>query len=101
VATADYVVDVRNGCGTDGCATSVSDMLALAGYRHGEIGNANSFVYDTTLVIYQDDARKAAAEDIRKRLGYGKLVSSEGRYTFAGDVLVVVGDDFPQAKTGE
>jgi LCP family protein required for cell wall assembly len=98
VATGDYVVDVRNGCGTDGCATSVSDMLALAGYRHGEIGNANSFVYDTTLVIYQDDARKAAAEDIRKRLGYGKLISSEGRYTFTGDVLVVVGDDFPVSK---
>jgi LCP family protein required for cell wall assembly len=94
VTTGDYVVDVRNGYGTPGSATSVSDMLVLAGYRHGEIGNANSFVYETTLVIYKDDEDRAAAEDIRKRLGYGKVIASLGQYTFNGDVLVVVGGDF-------
>jgi hypothetical protein len=98
VTPGDYIVDVLNGCGIDDCATSVSDLLALAGYQQGEIGNAGSFAYDTTLIIYQDDERKAAAEDIHKRLGYGKLISSEGRYTFAGDVLVLVGGDFPVSK---
>jgi LCP family protein required for cell wall assembly len=95
VDVSQYVVDVRNGCGIQGSATSVSDMLVLAGYQHGEIGNMNAYVYDTTLVIYQDDASKAAAEDIRRRLGYGKTIASLDRYTFTGDILVVVGDDFP------
>jgi LCP family protein required for cell wall assembly len=98
VNTSSYVIDVRNGFGIDGSATSVSDMLALAGYQRGEIGNANSYVYDTTLIIYKDDTAKTAADDIRKRLGYGKTIASLGRYAFGGDVLVVVGGDFPVSQ---
>jgi LCP family protein required for cell wall assembly len=94
VNAADYVVDVRNGYGIEGAATSVSDMLFLAGYQRGEIVNANTFVYETTFVIYGDEKDKAVAEDVRKRLGYGKLVSSSGQYAFSGDILVVVGADF-------
>jgi LCP family protein required for cell wall assembly len=95
VNTSKYLVDVRNGCGIQGCATSVSDMLALAGYQRGEIGNANAYVYDETLIIYQDETSKAAAEDIRRRLGYCKTIASLGRYSFTGNILVVVGNDFP------
>jgi LCP family protein required for cell wall assembly len=94
VAVGDYVVDVRNGYGIQGSATSVSDTLTLAGYRRGEIGNANSNVYETTCVIYRGETYKAVAEDIRRRLGYGKIVDSLGQYTFSGDILVVVGGDF-------
>jgi LCP family protein required for cell wall assembly len=94
VTVGDYVIDVRNGYGIQGSATSVSDMLVLAGYRRGEIGNANSYVYDTTYVVYKDEAHKAVAEDIRKRLGYGRIIDSLGQYTFSGDILVVVGGDF-------
>jgi LCP family protein required for cell wall assembly len=94
IVTGDYVVDVRNGYGTQGSATSISDMLVLAGYRRGDIGNANSFVYETTLVIYKDAEDRATAEDIRKRLGYGKVIASLGQYTFNGDILVVVGGEF-------
>jgi hypothetical protein len=94
VDPAGYVVDVRNGGGIEGSATSVSDMLVLAGYDRGEIGNANSYVYDTTLVIYQDEQDKSVAEDIRRRLGYGSIIASLGRYEFSGDILVVVGGDF-------
>jgi LCP family protein required for cell wall assembly len=94
VNAGDYVVDVRNGYGIAGMATSVSDMLVLAGYKKGEIGNANSFVYETSLIIYGDETSKAAAEDIRKRLGCGRLLESRGQYAFNGNVLVVVGKDF-------
>jgi LCP family protein required for cell wall assembly len=92
---ADYVVDTRNGYGIAGSATSVSDMLVLAGFKKGEIDNANSFVYETTLIVYNNDADKPVAENIRQRLGFGKLVSSLGQYSFSGDILVVVGGDFP------
>jgi LCP family protein required for cell wall assembly len=95
IDASQYLVDVRNGCGIQGSATSVSDMLALAGYQRGEIGNANAYVYDETLIIYQDETSKAAAEDIRRRLGYGKTIASLGRYSFTGNILVVVGNDFP------
>jgi hypothetical protein len=94
VVASDYVVDVRNGCGIQGSATGVSDMLVLAGYQRGEIGNMNSMVYDTTLVIYRNESDKAAAEDIRHRLGYGKAIASMPSYVFDGNILVVVGGDF-------
>ncbi|MDR2106515.1 MAG: LCP family protein [Coriobacteriales bacterium] len=94
VVTSDYVVDVRNGYGIQGSATGISDMLTLAGYKRGEIGNAESFVYDTTLVIYKDEKNRAIADDIRRRIGYGKVIASLNRYIFDGDILVVVGGEF-------
>ncbi|MDR1713409.1 MAG: LCP family protein [Coriobacteriales bacterium] len=94
IDTSQYLVDVRNGYGIAGSATSVSDMLALAGYQQGEIGNTNSFVYEETLIIYRDEEDLAAAEDIKARIGYGRVIPSEGYYVFEGDVLVVVGGDF-------
>lgn len=94
VDTTQYVVATRNGYGIDGCATAVSDMLALAGYKQGEIGNANTFVYEETLIIYRDDTDRVAAEDIKARLGYGRVIPSLSRYSFEGNVLVVVGGDF-------
>ena len=94
VTTSEYVVDVRNGNGIAGSARSVSDMLSIAGYIDGEIGNTNAYIYPTTLIIYNDTAARSAAEDIRQRLGYGRIIASNGAYEFSGDVLVVVGDDF-------
>jgi LCP family protein required for cell wall assembly len=94
VDTSLYTVDVRNGFGIDGSATSVSDMLAIAGYHQGEIGNANSYVYNETLIVYQGDDDRAAALDIQARLGYGRVIPSLGRYAFEGNILVVVGGDF-------
>ena len=97
VSTIDvtqYLIAVRNGYAIPGCATAVSDMLAIAGYQQGEVGNANTFVYEETLIIYRDDTDREAAEDIRSRLGYGRVIPSLGRYTFEGNILVVVGGDF-------
>ena len=92
---AGFVVDVRNGWGIKNAARDVSDQLALAGYQQGEIANANSFVYDRTLIIYQTEADLPAANDVAIRLGYGKVIASLGRYEFRGDILVVVGEDSP------
>lgn len=94
IDTSQYMVAVRNGYGIAGCAIAVSDMLNLAGYAQGEVGNANSFVYDETLIIYRSDEDRAAAEDIWARLGYGRIIPSLDRYSFEGNVLVVVGGDF-------
>jgi LCP family protein required for cell wall assembly len=92
---AGFIVDVRNGYGGKGVAGAVSDQLALAGYQQGKIANTNAFVYKETLIIYENSADRPVAEDILMRLGYGRIVASEHRYSFEGNVLVVVGSDFP------
>jgi LCP family protein required for cell wall assembly len=94
VDAPSYLIAVRNGYGKAGAASAVSDMLALAGYQQGEIGNANSMVYKETLIIYRSDTDEAAAKDIRARLGYGRVIPSLDRYSFEGNILVVVGEDF-------
>jgi LCP family protein required for cell wall assembly len=97
VNPASYVVDVRNGYGIAGSAAGVSEMLVQAGYVKGEVGNANSYIYETTYIIYKSESDRIAAEDIRKRLGYGSVLASLERYTFDGNVLVVVGSEFSQS----
>jgi LCP family protein required for cell wall assembly len=94
VDPSKYTVDVRNGCGIDGSATSISDKLVLAGYVKGEIGNTDAYIYDDTLIIYKNANDRAVANDIRTKIGYGKVLASEGRYEFEGHMLVVVGNDF-------
>lgn len=94
IDTWEYLVAVRNGGGETGAATAISDMLAVAGYQQGEIGNANAMVYPDTLIIYRDDVDRVAAEDISRRLGYGRVIPSLSRYSFEGNILVVVGRDY-------
>jgi len=90
----DYVIDVRNGCGIEGSAKSVSNKLGTAGYGVGEIGNMDVMNYSTTRIIYKDTASLSAALDIRQRLGYGTISASSDAYGFNGDILIIVGKDF-------
>jgi len=92
--TSNYVVDVKNGCGIAGSAGSVSGKLKNYGYLAGEVGDMDTIDYPTTLIVYKDVANKPAAEDIRRRLGYGILVANNGSYSFNGDILVIVGTDY-------
>ena len=101
VETADFVVDSRNGCGIAGCATAISDYLVSAGYQRGEIGNTSAFMYRQTLIIFKNDSDRLAAEDIRIRLGFGRVITSLGRYDFNGNILIVVGDDFELRDFGK
>ena len=99
VVPSEYIVDVRNGYAIQGSATAVSNFLASAGYIQGEIGNTKEPVYVDTVIIYRSDEHRAAAEDIFERLGYesARIVPSLGRYSFKGDILVLVGGDFRPA----
>lgn len=90
-------VTVRNGAGQEGVASAASAILKAAGFEVGEVGNANQFVYDKTLVVYKDDANKATAELVASKLPTGNVVASRGMYEFTTDVLVVVGRDWEAA----
>ena len=89
-ATTDLSVSVP-------APVAIGDILVGPGqptYVIGEIGNTNAAVYTETLVIYAEDGDKAAAEDIKARIGYGRIIPSLERYSFEGNVLVIVGGDY-------
>ena len=85
---------IRNGVGVDGVASQAADKITPAGYQIESTGNADSFVYDETLVVYNDDSQKAVADDIVSRLGVGRAIKNSNRYSFSGDLLIVVGSDW-------
>lgn len=94
---ADISVTVRNGAGIAGCAKQASSILKAQAFDVGEVGNANQFVYDETLVVYKTD--RPSAELVAATLPPGtKVVESRGMYSFTSDVLVVIGKDWDLAK---
>lgn len=97
VVPSQVSVTVRNGAGISGVAAAAADLLKRAGFNVVEVGNANQFVYDRTLVVYATDAAKAKAQAVAAALPTGDLVPSRGMYAFKTDVLVVVGKDWTAA----
>lgn len=89
---------VRNGSGTDGFAIQVADKLTAAGYVVQDTGNADSYVYNETLVIYKDQGNQAAAQAIVDDLGVGRAVYASVYYSLATDIQVVVGKDWKPLK---
>ncbi|MDY0339842.1 MAG: LCP family protein [Coriobacteriia bacterium] len=94
---SEVSVTVRNGAGIEGVASDAASRLTAAGYGVGEVGNANQFVYDETLIVYTEDAVQASA--VKDSLGFGRVVASRGMYAFDTDILVVVGKDW-ESLTG-
>lgn len=94
ITRSSYSVTVRNGGGIEGSASNAASVLEDAGYSIYETGNANQFVYEQTLIIYDDDEYSSIASDIMYILGTGTVVQSSGRYSFDSDILVMLGSDW-------
>ena len=85
---------VLNGAGADGYSAQAAQILTNAGYTIKDTGNAESFVYDETLVIYRSDDDKLAAEAIVQDLGTGRAVAAGVYYNLSTNNQVVVGKDW-------
>ncbi len=94
VQRSSYPLTVRNGGGVEGSASQAASKLQAQGYTINDTGNTNQFVYDSTLVIYNDEADKQVANDIVNVLGTGQVVASNNRYSFDGKLMVIVGSDW-------
>jgi polyisoprenyl-teichoic acid--peptidoglycan teichoic acid transferase len=86
-------VTIHNGSGLAGVAGAAAARLEARDYAVGEVGNANQFVYDETLVVYQEGGAEIAALLVSD-LGKGRAVAARGMYSFQTDILVVVGKDW-------
>ena len=94
VDPGSFTITVRNGSGVTGGANQIADTLKDRGFDVTETGNTDTYAYDETLVVYNDDAFKDAAETVVSTLGMGRTVAGAGFYTFDTDVLVVLGKDW-------
>ena len=88
-------VEIRNGGGVTGVGAKMGEILGNAGFTIGTIGNVtDAGTYNETLVIYRDEAYKAAANTIVKTIDGGRVVNGGDYYTFDANVLVVIGKDW-------
>lgn len=85
---------VLNGSGVDGLALQAKELLEADGWTVSDTGNADSYVYDETLVIYRDESDKAAAQAVVDTLGVGRSVYSSVYYNLSTNIQVVVGKDW-------
>ena len=86
-------IAVKNGNGTQGCASDAAAKLTPQG-AVCETGNADDSNYAKTLVIYDDSSSADKAQKVADLLGCGTVMKNDGRYTYSGDILVVVGQDW-------
>ena len=88
-------VEIRNGGGVAGVGAKMGALLGSKGFSVGTIGNVDdSGNYTDTLVIYRDEAYKAAANTIVKMIDTGRAVNGGDYYSFNTNVLVIVGKDW-------
>lgn len=98
VDPGSFTITVRNGAEITGGAAQMTETLKGFGFDVTETGNMDTYAYNETLVVYNDDEFEAAAETVVASLGIGRTVAGTGFYTFDTDVLVVLGKDWKPAS---
>lgn len=94
LANKTGTIAVRNGSGVDGLAATVQLRLEAQGYTVSDIGDADTYDYEQTVVVYEDDDRAEEAADIVAALGEGHVVKNDLEYIMSEDFLVVIGKDY-------
>lgn len=86
-------VVVKNGTGGSGVAAQAGELVEKLGYTV-ETGNAETFNYPSTLVIYNKSSQANLAQEIVDALGVGTTLLNDGGYIVDEDFLVVIGADW-------
>jgi hypothetical protein len=94
-------LDVLNGCGAPGAATSVTSFLRARGFDVVEMRNYKSFDVQESLVIDRN-GNSANAAKVAYALGIRKqnIVRQINEEYFV-DVSVIIGRDFPSLKPSQ
>ncbi len=101
VSLPGATVEVANGSGVVGAAQVAAELLTEAGFEIADVGNADSFDYDHTVINHRTTARKAAREVKQVlKLPQAELVEQrEWHGSLDLEVAVVLGKDFDAERS--
>ncbi len=88
-----YVVDLRNGSGTDGLAGQLMTQLRGQGFLRGTVGDADTAAES---VVRYTGSDETAADELAAHLG-GIATESVDEGVSAGHLMVVLGQDFDRS----
>lgn len=90
-------VEVLNGSGIEGRAQQVAGKLQEMGYHVVSVGNADSFDYDRSRIVYRNGVT-AGVTQLAKTLSCTDLMEASNGVGKGVDVTVIVGKDYRQAR---
>lgn len=85
-------ISVLNGCGTPGLAEKVAKTLLIAGLNVAKVGNAKSFNYNVTTIVYQT-GYDSEARTIGAKFGTNQRYSALDAIEGGEEISVIVGCD--------
>jgi len=90
---ASLNVKILNGSGVTGAANKVSTLAKAAGFTVASTGNAKSYTYATTQVLYRNASLKDFATQLANALtGYTTSIKEDAATVgAAGDLVIIVG----------
>lgn len=95
--TAKPVVQILNGNGITGSASSARELLVKNGYKIGGTGNADNFSHNASVVISPRQLT-ASAQQITQLLGCGSIQVSQENGP-CQEVTVILGKDYHPTET--
>jgi hypothetical protein len=90
-----YTIDVQNGSGIAGEAASVQETLDKAGFKTGEVGNADNSDYTLTIIKVNKEVPQAFIDELTQVLEERGPVGKVEKFAQGetGEVLVIIGSD--------
>jgi len=88
-----HQLTIYNGNGEPGLAGRMAEEIEKYGFKIGEVGNADHFNYQETLIIYYDVRDKSVALGISKLTG-GKIIHDQDNNNTKKGLIIVIGSDY-------
>ncbi len=95
-------VEVLNGCGVQGLANEFSDFLRQHNHDVVNIGNADTFDYQYSILINRGNRQEREIKDLCDELGisHNQILPIESEEVQA-DVTFIIGSDYQSLKSYE
>ncbi|MCD6310404.1 MAG: LCP family protein [Candidatus Eremiobacteraeota bacterium] len=88
-------IQVLNGCGIDGIAAQMADLLKQHGFKVIDVGNAMNFDYELTEII-DYNSRPQMAMTIMDIIGKAQLLRDNSGLNEELDFTIIIGRDWQQ-----
>lgn len=90
-----YEIEVQNGSGIAGEGAKIKATLEKAGFKVGEVGNADNSNYDETIITVGNEVEDAYIDELTKVLEERGPVGKVEKFAEGedGEVLVIIGSE--------
>lgn len=93
IDASSFSILIQNGAGIDGAGAMLSGKLTNLGFKVSGTENADTNVYQETLIIYNGDDFEKDAYAVRNTINNGRIVDGQGLYNMKSEIMIIIGAD--------